>query len=241
MPQVLTTNAVILCPHGGIGTSIPTNPKWSVNGGVVLLENDLGTLACPFLILPCLGYQLRSMGLNESQIDGRKVILATDFNQTFTGLPLTMAEFHTTIDNSTPVPIPAGQPAPSLSPALADTVQPTVMGAPLALAFNSVTQQPAIVTASFTLSSAFPLKWLLTLLSEVPPSHSDITNGAPPNLVVAPAGGGWSTPALAVTMTMNAAYMSGLGIGKHHFFMTGVSQRGLSNLPHGAEIVLTVS
>jgi hypothetical protein len=32
--------------------------------------------------------------------------------------------------------------------------------------------------------------------------------------------------------------MSGLGIGKHHFFMTGISQRGISNF---AEIVLTVS
>ena len=241
MPQVLTTHAVILCPHGGIGTSMPTNPKWSVNGGIVLLENDTGTLACPFLILPCLGYQLRSMGLNASRIDGQKVILATDFNQTFTGLPLTMTETHTTIDNSTPAPVPVGQPAPPLSPALADAVKPTVTGAPLALAFNSVTLQPAIVTASFTLFSAFPLQWLLTLISEVPPSHSDITDGVPPNLVVAPAGGGWSIPTLTVTITMNVAYMGGLGIGKHHFFMTGVSQRGLSNLPNGAEIVLTVT
>ena len=97
------------------------------------------------------------------------------------------------------------------------------------------------MTASFTLFSAFPLQWILTLISEVPPSHSDITDGAPPTLVVAPAGGGWSTPALTVTITMNVAYLSGLGIGKHHFFMTGVSQRGLANLPNSAEIVLTVS
>ena len=47
MPQVLTTNAVIVCPHGGLGTSLPTDPKWSVNGGIVLLEGDTGTLACP--------------------------------------------------------------------------------------------------------------------------------------------------------------------------------------------------
>ena len=44
MPQVLTTNALILCPHMGLGTSIPSDPKWSVNGGFVLLENDVGTL-----------------------------------------------------------------------------------------------------------------------------------------------------------------------------------------------------
>ena len=71
------------------------------------------------------------MGLNASQIDGQKVILVTDFNQSFTGLPLTMAETHTTIDNSTPAPIPAGQPAPPLSPALADVVKPRGDGVPL--------------------------------------------------------------------------------------------------------------
>ena len=42
MPKVLTTNAQILCPHGGIGASIPSDPKWTINGGIVLLDNDRG-------------------------------------------------------------------------------------------------------------------------------------------------------------------------------------------------------
>jgi len=83
MPQVLTTNAMILCPHGGKGTSVPTDPKWTVNGGVVLLDGDAGTLTCPF-ILPCVGYPLRSMGLNATVIDGRKVMLVTDFTPSIT-------------------------------------------------------------------------------------------------------------------------------------------------------------
>src|SRR5947209_20331276 len=113
MPQVLTTNALILCPHLGQGTSVPSDPKWSVNGGTVLLENEIGALSCPFIPFPCVGYQLHSMGLNATQIDGRQVILTTDFNLTFTGLPLTMTDFHTTIDDSSPAPIPPGGSAPS--------------------------------------------------------------------------------------------------------------------------------
>jgi hypothetical protein len=108
MPQVLTTNALILCPHMGPGTSIPSDPKWSVNGGFVLLENDVGTLACPYLPCPCVGYVLQSMGLNATEVDGRKVILVTDFNQTLTGLPLTITEFHQTYDDSVPAALPPG-------------------------------------------------------------------------------------------------------------------------------------
>jgi hypothetical protein len=39
-------------------------------------------------------------------------------------------------------------------------------------------------------------------------------------------------------MTMTAMFMASLTPGKHRFFMTGVSQRGLSDF---FEIVLTVS
>jgi hypothetical protein len=238
MPQVLTTNAIIICPHGGLGTSVPTVPKWSVNSGVVLLENDAGTLACPFLIYPCLGYQLRSMGLNATRIDNRRVILVTDFNLSLTGLPLTMTELHTTIDNSTPAPIPAGQPAPPLSAALLDIVPPVVTAAPPTLAFNTVTMQPPTLAATFTLVSAHPMQWLLTLINEPLRSHADMTSGLPPGLTVAPAGGSWNSSPLVVTMTMTAVFMAGLTPGLHHFYMTGVSQRGLSGY---AEVVLTVS
>jgi hypothetical protein len=174
VPQILTTNAVILCPHLGKGTSTPTNPKWSVNGGVVLVENDAGVLACPFLAYPCIGYQLRSMGLNATQIDGRKVMLTTDFNQTLTGLPLTMIETHQMIDNSTTAPIPPGQAAPPLSPELADVVKPVVSGVPPILAFNSATMQPVTLSAAFTLVSAHPLKWILTLINESLKTNVDL-------------------------------------------------------------------
>lgn len=238
MPQILTTNAIILCPHGGKGTTAPSDPKWTINGGYVSLENDVGVLACPFVPLPCIGYRLQSMGLNATQIDGRKVILVTDFNQTFTGLPLLMTETHTTIDNSTPAPIPPRQSAPPLSPALADTVQPVVVAVPPALAFNSTTMQPVSLAAAFTLTSDFPSQWILTLINEPAKYNLDVTNGVPPGLVVVPPGGDWSTPVLTVSVTLTAVFMAALGIGLHHFFMTGVSRRGLSGY---AEMILTVT
>lgn len=238
MPQVMTTRAVVLCPHGGLGTSVASVPKWNVEGGLVLREDDTGVLSCPFLP-PCVGYQLRSMGLNATTIDGQRVILVTDFNQTFTGLPLTITETHHAIDNSTPTAIPLGQEAPPLSAELLDLAPPLVVAAPPALAFSSITMLPVTLLATFTLSAGFPLKWILTRVSEPPVStHADLTSGEPPGAVVAPAGGGWSTPALTVMLTLSAAFMAALGVGRHHFYMTGVSRRGLSSW---AETVLTVS
>ncbi len=238
MPQLLTTNALILCPHGGKGTSVPSVPKWSVNGSFVLVENDVGTLACPFVPLPCGGYKLRSMGLNATRIDGRKAMLATDFNQSFTGLPLIITEFHQAFDNSTPAPLPPGGATTPLDPFLTDLLKPIVTGGPPALAFNLTQLQPAVATATFNLFSDHPLRWILTLINETPPSHHDLTGGLPPNLTLAPSGGAWPTPALTVTLTMTAAYMSSLGLGRHHFFMSGVSRRGLTNF---TAIILTVS
>jgi hypothetical protein len=238
MPQVLTTNALITCPHGGLGKSIPTDPKWSVNGGIVLLENDTGTLACPFVIYPCIGYQLVSMKLNATQVDGRQVILTTDFQKSLTGLPLSIVDFHQTIDDSTPAPIPGGEQAPPLSPALADAIKPVVTAAPPALAFSSITMQPASLAVNFILISDYPMMWILTLINEPALYHMDLTNGLPPGVTVVPAGGGWDTPSLTVSMTLTAAFMAALGIGKHHFYMTGVNQRGL---PGFKEVILTVS
>jgi hypothetical protein len=239
MPQVLTTNAIITCPHGGLGTTTPTDPKWTINGGFVVLENDPGVLACPFLIYPCVGYQLKSMGLNATQIDGRKVILVTDFNQSFTGLPLLMAETHQILDDSAPAPIPAGGTAPPLSPALADAIAPVVRVVPPTLAFNSVTSLPPTAIATFNLFSDFPLSWKLVVISEPVGGVRDITSAPfPPGLIVAPAGGVWDTPVLVVTVTMSAVFMASLGIGIHHFFMTGVNQRGLNSF---AEMGLTVT
>jgi hypothetical protein len=238
MPRVLTTNALIVCPHGGKGTSIPNHPRWLVDGGFVLVENDTGILSCTF-IPPCIGYTLTSMELNATQIDGQKVILETDFNKSFTGLPLRIQDFHKTIDNSTPAPIPAGQSAPPLPAALADLAKPVVTAIPPELTFDTLSTTPPGSTITFTLASDHPLQWILTLINESPvPSHLDVTNGIPPGLVVAPSGGSWKTPVLTVTMTMTSAYMASLGPGRHHFYMTAVSKRGLSNY---IDFVLTVN
>src|SRR5918999_4208540 len=126
MPQVLTTHALILCPHAGKGTTIPSHPKWQISGGFVAVEGDTGFLACPYVPLPCGSYQLGSMGLNATQIDGRKVILVTDFNQSATGLPLTIMETHNVIDDSTPAPLSVGKPVPPLAPVMTDVTKPLV-------------------------------------------------------------------------------------------------------------------
>jgi len=236
MPQVLTTNALILCPHGGRGISSPLHKKWTANGGSVLVEGDPGTLLCPFVPLPCVGYKLQSMGLNATQIDGQKVILVTDFNQTFTGLPLVMAEFHQTFDQSTPAPIPTGQSAPPASPEMADLVAPVITTStsniPVAL-----TPPPPPLAVSFNMATDHPLKWILTLINEPLKYHLDLTNGAP-GATVMPPGGNWSTPALTILVSMTTAFLTALTVGKHHLYLTGVSRRGLSG---HSEVVLEVT
>ena len=237
MPQLLTTNALILCPHGGKGTTIAGHPKWQISGGFVAVEGDTGVLACPFVPLPCGGYQLQSMGLNATQIDGRKVILVTDFNQSTTGLPLRMMETHKVIDDSTPGALPAGQPVPPLAPAMTDVTKPLVTCVPAALTFNSTTALPPALTAAFSLSTAFPLKWRLTLINETEKTKADLTNGLAPALNVQPSGGGWNFPTQTITVNMTLAFLTTLAPGLHRFFMTGVNQRGFTGF---AEMILTV-
>jgi len=237
MPQLMTTNALVTCPHGGKGTSIPSSPKWSIQGGFVLREGDTGVLSCGW-VPPCVSYVLKSMHLNATVIDGVPAVLVTDFNQTLTGLPLMIIETHTTLDNSTPAPVPAGSDAPPLSPELLDTTPPIVVPLLPAAAFSSTTMLPVTLPLVFTLASPFPLMWKLTRVSEPSGTYADLTNGDPTGAVAMPAGGDWTTPLLTVTLTMSATYMAGLGIGIHRFSMTGVNQRGLWA---SAEAVLTVS
>jgi hypothetical protein len=225
MPLVVTTNALILCPHGGVGTTIPLSPKWTVNGGFVTANGDSGTLTCVF-IPPCVGYTLKSMGLNATTIDGRNVILVTDFNQSFTGLPLTIQDFHTTSDDSTPAPVPTGESAPAPSPAMADLASPVVAAVPPTAAF-SISTTPVPVVFNFTLTSEHPLKWMLTLINESQGTHLDLTNGAP-GATVTPSGGSWTSPTLSVTVTMTPAFVAALTPGTTQLYLTGISQRGLS-------------
>ena len=227
MPQLLTTNAQIFCPHGGKGTTVPSVPKWQINGGFVCVEGDVGTLACPFLIYPCVGYKLQSMGLNATKIDQRRAMLVTDFNQSFTGLPLLMMETHPVFDQSTPAPIPAGQPVPPLSPEMTDLVAPvvTVPQAPFPFSMSA----PAPVVITFNLTSDHPLKWILTLIDETPPGQNiDLTNGLPGAVTVVPSGGQWTAPSTTVVVTLTPPFLAGLAQGKKDLFLAGVSQRGLS-------------
>jgi len=226
MPRVLTTNAQITCPHGGLGTSIASDPKWVVNEGTVLLEGDTGTLSCVNTV-PCVGYTLASMGLNATYVSGRRVILATDFNKSATGLPLQIVETNSTFDETTPAPIPAGQSAPPPSPAMADLVAPVVTVVPPSLPFSMTTQMPVTAAVTFVMTSANPLKWTLTLIKDTQVLSVDVTNGSPPGLVVAPSGGAWDSPTLSVVATMTAAFMSALA-GLAHLYLTAVSKRGLS-------------
>lgn len=98
--------------------------------------------------------------------------------------------------------------------------------------------KPPSLIATFTLFSDYPLQWVLTLINEPLRRDVDISNGLPPGLLVAPPGGHWDSPNLTVTVTMTSAYMASLEVGKHHFFMTGVNQRGLNGF---AQIELRVS
>ncbi len=242
MPQVLTTNAMILCAHlTPAQKNPPLAPLWSINGGNVLVEGDTGTFpTCPS-IFPCGGYLLRSMGLNATQIVAKRVILVTDFNQTLSGLPITMIETHPVFDNTTPAPIPDGQPAPPLPPEMTDFNKPVVSSSVTTLAFNKTSMTPPSVLVTFTLTSAHPMRWILTQIDEPgpPPGTYDRTNAPQPaGMTVNPSGGVWNISPLNINLTMTAAFMATLLPGDHRFFLTGVTQRGLSNF---AEVKLTVT
>ena len=235
MPKVLTTNATITCPHGGTGTTVPSTPYASADGGTVTCEGDVGTLTCTFVV-PCVGYTLASMGLNASTVAGRRVILSTDVQRSITGLPLTISETTHFVDDSTPAPLPDGASSAPLEPELLDTVAPLVVAAPPSVPFTMSTMLPPSAPVAFSLSSAFPLSWTLTLLNGTAMTHTDATNGLP-GLVVAPAGGAWSGGALTVTATMTAAFMAALGSGTHYLYMTGVSKRGLTGVDKATIVV----
>jgi hypothetical protein len=241
MPQVLTTNAQILCAHlSPAQKNPPLAPLWTIDGGTVLVEGDSGTFpTCPSNF-QCGGYLLRSMSLNATQVTGKKVILVTDFNQTFSGLPITMIETHPVFDETTPAAIPDGQPAPPLPPEMTDLVKPVVISSLPALAFNKTTNTPPSVLVTFTLTSAHPMRWILTQIDEPgpPPNTHDQTNVQPAGMTLNPSGGVWNISPLLINLTMTAAFMATLLPGDHRFSLTGVSQRGLSNF---AEVVLTVS
>ncbi len=238
MPQVLTTNASIKCPHGGDGTSLSTTNLWFVNGGTVLVENDTGSvIGCP-ISFPCKTYVLQSMGFNATRVTGRRVVLVTDFNVTDTGLPLIINEFHEVKDNTSPAPIPDGQPAPPLPPDIEDDhTRPVITASLTSQTFDKTAMTPPTVSVTFTLIAEHPMQWILRQLDEPEHINSDRTNVQPPGMTVSPSGGIWNISPLNIDLTMTAAYMATLAPLKHRFYMIGINKRGLSAV---VEFVLTV-
>jgi hypothetical protein len=228
MPQVLTTNAQIVCPHGGLGTTLNTSTHWTVNGGYVARDGDQGILSCIF-IPPCASYILQSMGLNAVQLDGRKVMLVTDFTKSITGLPLVITEIHKVLDDSTPAPLPSGQPAPPLPPNMADTTPPVVQLTVPPLDFHTLVTPPVPVTATFSLSATYPLQWILWLIHKgVPAGNVELTQGIPGMALVSPPGGTWDSPTLTINVTLQGAFVATFPPGEHQLYLTGITQRGLS-------------
>lgn len=247
MPQILTTNAIVNCPHGGVGTSMPVPPprQCTIQGGFVLLTGDTGLIPCPNIV-PCTSYLLTSMNLNSTRVDGRNVMLVTDFIQSVTGFPLKATETHFVFDK-TPPPAPAApsggppQPAgpsgtasPEVPPELQESDTPTVTVAPPELPFSIATfgtsGTPPMLVFTFTIHSEYPRRWTLFHISP-PTTYVDVTNGLPPGIVVAPAGGTWSSSqkTLTVMVTVTGLYASSLPPSlDHSFVMTAINHRGLS-------------
>ncbi|BCJ39853.1 hypothetical protein GCM10010168_27130 [Actinoplanes ianthinogenes] len=204
MPRVMTTNATVRCPHGGVGTSRAVGPRAArIAGGDVLLDGDQGTLTCTN-VPPCGSYQLRSMGLTEVTAAGRKVMLVTDFVRGATGYPLTITESHPVHDRTVADP--------------AEDDQPTVVVTPPAAPFSTVTfgstGQPAVLPFTFTLAGAYPLRWLLFKAGRLD-STSD-----------------WTGP-LTVPVTVTGAELVALGPGLHAFVVTAVNRRGRAAFAEG--------
>ena len=239
MPRVLTMNATILCAHGSPAVKNPPQvPLWTVAGGHVLVEGDSGTFpGCPSAF-SCGSYILSSMGLNATRMAGRRVILVTDFNLSASGLPITMVEHHFVVDDTTPAPIPDGDSAPPLPPEMTDLDPPVVSVSPASLAFNTTSGAPASVAVTFTLTSAHPLRWILTEIDEPEAATEDRTSAQPPGMTLNPSVSAWNVSPLTITLTMSAAFMATLLPLKHRFCVTAVTQRGLSRF---AEAVLTVT
>jgi hypothetical protein len=240
MPKVLTANAQITCPHGGLGTSTPAaSPIAFANGGAVLVDGDKGKVAGCANQVPCATYPLTSLQLNAAYVSGKHVMLVTDFLLTDTGFPLKIKETHEVYDNTIPAALAAGA-MPVIPPELGETDTPIVAVAPPTLPFSIATfgstSNPAMLPFVFTLSSLFPRRWTLHQVS--PTASTDITAGIPASITVLPAGGAWPTSALTVAVTITGTFAATLAVGTHQLVLTAVNHRGLAAM---AQATLMVS
>jgi hypothetical protein len=245
MPKIWTTNALVTCPHGGVGTSIPIPPRLAtIDGGEILLDNDQGVFDSPPCLNtpPCAGYALRSMGLNATSIQGRAVMLVSDFTQTYAGFPVTVVESHVVDDKTLPGTPPAT--GAVIPPEMQETDRPTVVCVPPTLPFSiatfGTTSQPAALPFTFSLSSQFPLRWMLWQVGP-PATQLDVTAGIPTQVTVVPVGatpdGTWSSPSATVMVTITGTYAATLAPGNHEFVLTAVNRRGFSKFDKGVVVV----
>jgi hypothetical protein len=246
MPKIWTANAKVTCPHGGGGKSItiPSPRLATIEGGEILLDGDQGVFDSPPCLNtpPCAGYALHSMGLNATSIKGRPVMLVSDFTQTYTGFPVTVVETHVVDDKTLPGTPPAT--GTVIPPEMQENDQPTVVCAPPKLLFSIAafgsTSQPATLPFTFSLSSQFPLRWMLWQVGP-PATQLDLTAGLPSQVTVVPAGalpdGTWSSPSATVSVTITGTYAATLAPGNHEFVLTAVNRRGFSKFDKGVLVV----
>jgi len=236
MPKIWTTNAQVSCPHGGGGRSVPLpGPRQAtIDGGEILVDGDQGVFDSPPCVNtpPCAGYDCHSMGLNATTLRSRNVMLVTDFVQTYTGFPVTKIESHVVDDKTLPGTPPAT--GAVIPPEMREDDVPTVLVAPPTFPFSisgfSSTSQPAAAPFAFSLSSAYPLRWMLWQVGP-PAVKLDVTAGIPSQITVAPVGaspdGTWSSPSAAVSVTITGTYLATLAPGNHFFVLTAINRRGL--------------
>lgn len=240
MPLIMTKNAIVTCPHGGTGTNIPTQNKVFVKGSPVMVDGDSGSiLGCTFPALGgplCVSYKLNSMKLNSAYIDGKNIMLVTDYVLSNTGFPLIISETHFVEDNTTPAPLKPGE-KPSFPPFLLNLIKPQVQVTPPSSYTYSLSSNPPTVPTifDFTLFSSFPLEWKLTELKKQP-LPPDIIKDLTDSYMVTPKGGEWSDNILKINLKIPSTEFS--SVGKYFFTMTAIDQRGNADNAN-AEVEIT--
>jgi hypothetical protein len=225
MPLIMTKNAIVNCPHGGTGQNVTSQNKYFVKSFPVLIDGDRGIIPpsdCKFPPAgpPCTSYELNSMKLNSTFIDGKNIMLVTDFVISNTGFPLILSETHFVEDNASLNP---GE-TPTIPSFLLNLIKPIVSAAPPFAIFKK--SAPTPLSFVFSVNSAFPFKWKLTKLSNQEPDDTqDFTNST----MVTPGGGEWKTNTMSINLVLEPVYLQDLSIGKHHFVMAGIDERGNSD------------
>ena len=241
MPKIWTANAKVSCPHGGGGTSQAIPPRLAkISGGEILLDGDQGVFDSPPCTNtpPCVGYACRSMGLNATSIQGRPVMLVSDFTQTYTGFPVTVVESHVVDDKTLPGTPPAtGQVIP---PEMQETDTPTVVCVPPSAPVldRGLQQHEPAGDAALHLLALEPVPAEVDALAGRAAGDAARRHRRHPGQVtVVPVGaspdGTWSSPSATVSVTITGTYAATLAPGNHEFVLTAVNRAGLLEVRQG--------